>query len=338
MAMFERLRALTWAQIKMLARNKAAVVISLGFGLVSMVLFGLLMGSGGDEQFSLGVVDEESSMASKRLIAGLKASDALYVSEGARDAELKALKSGRRRAVIIVGRGFQTGLLGDGATIQVYYDQSSPVAVATTRAAITSMVAGLNRSLQPGTRDLVKIEESTVQAQRLRVIDFLTPGVIGMVLMFANLFVGMRLIEWRQKGVLRRLGVTGLRPVELLLSQTVAHLGFSLGQAAILLAVALFGFNVVVQGDFVMLTVILVLGSICMLAVGYLLGSFPRNADSAAGVTMLVSFPMMLLSGSFFPIDRAPQFIQPLIQALPLTYLNHALRAVMNYGEVSGTF
>ena len=78
----------------------------------------------------------------------------------------------------------------------------------------------------------------------------MTPGLVGMVIMWANLFVGTRLVEWRQKGVLRRLAVTGLRPIELLATQAAAHLLFSLAQAAVMLILTAFlVFRVTVQRE-----------------------------------------------------------------------------------------
>ena len=330
--MLRNFTALTLTQMRLLVRNRVTVVTSLGIGLISMLLFGSLFGTEGSDQLRLGIVDEDRQAASAQLVESLKSSEALDIVEGERDGELRALEAGNRRAVLVIGAGFQAGLAARDATIQAFYDKSNPVTAAIARSAIQNIVAGLNRSLRASGPDPITLEESEVEAERLRVIDFMTPGLIGMVIMWANLFVGTRLVEWRQKGVLRRLAVTGLRPIELLTSQAAAHLLFSLGQVIVLLLTAFAVFRVTVKGNYGLLAFVVIVGTLCMLAVGYLLGSVPRDADSAAGVTMLVSFPMMFLGGSYFPTDGAPDFLQPLIQALPLTYLNHALRTVMMSG------
>ena len=330
--MLRSLTVLTIMQTRMLLRNRITLITSLGLGLISMLLFGSLFGSGGTDLLRLGIVDEDRQQASVQIIESLKTLEALDITEGERDAELQALAAGERRAVLVIGAGFQERLAARDATIQAFYDKSNPVTSAIARSAIQNIVAGLNRSLQASGPDPVKLEESEVEAEARRIIDFMTPGLVGMVVMWANLFVGSRLVEWRQKGVLRRLAVTGLRPLELLASQAAAHLLFSLAQAAVLILTAFAVFRVTVKGNYGLLAFVVIVGTLCMLAVGYLLGSMPRDADSAAGVTMLVSFPMMFLGGSYFPTDGAPAFLQPLIQALPLTYLNHALRTVMMSG------
>ena len=65
------------------------------------------------------------------------------------------------------------------------------------------------------------------------------------------------------------------------------------------------------------------------LALGYVIASFAKTEDSANGMTSVVQFPMMFLSGVFFPIDAMPQFLQSVARIIPLTYLADALRQVM---------
>jgi ABC-2 type transport system permease protein len=46
-------------------------------------------------------------------------------------------------------------------------------------------------------------------------------------------------------------------------------------------------------------------------------------------MTSVVQFPLMFLSGTFFPIDAMPDALQTVARAMPLTYLGDALRQVM---------
>ena len=65
------------------------------------------------------------------------------------------------------------------------------------------------------------------------------------------------------------------------------------------------------------------------LALGYVIASFAKTEDAANGMTSVVQFPMMFLSGTFFPIDQMPDFLQTIARLIPLTYLADALRQVM---------
>ncbi len=80
------------------------------------------------------------------------------------------------------------------------------------------------------------------------------------------------------------------------------------------------------------LGLIVTLGALAMLSLGFVIGSFARNAEVAASLTFLISFPMMFLGGSYFPTESAPAFLAPIIRILPLSYLNDALRQVINNG------
>jgi len=318
-------------QIKLLTRNTGYLVGSFGIALISMVVFGSLFGSDSSSQFSMGFVDEDKSPFSQQLAQSLKGSDAFNLMEGDRDSELASLRDGKRRLVMVVGPGFSQDLAQRQATLQVYYDRGNLVAAATANAAVRAIVENLNQAIT-GTVGPIKVVEEGITAKRLRNIDFLTPGLVGMMIMWANMFVGVGLITWRERGVLKRLGVTPLRPFNLIASQITAHLAFSFLQAALLLALGIAIYGVTIEGSYLLLALTIGMGSLSMLGVGYVIGSFIRNSESANSVSMLVSFPMMFLGGSFFPLDTAPGFFQPLIQALPLTYLNHALRQVVNDG------
>ena len=71
------------------------------------------------------------------------------------------------------------------------------------------------------------------------------------------------------------------------------------------------------------------LGSLAFISLGYVIASFAPTEDAANGMTSVVQFPLMFLSGTFFPIDAMPDFLKTIARALPLTYLSDALRQVM---------
>jgi ABC-2 type transport system permease protein len=308
------------------------LITSLGLALLSIFIFGWLFGPGGAPKLELGVVDRDGSALSRQMAQGLRASDSLQVFSGAQTAELQALREGHRNAVIVLEPGFGQALAqGHPTSIQVYYDESSPVMAANARMAAQSIVASLNQqaSHQPAA---VTLQEQAVSVHNLRQIDWLTPGMLGMLLMWANLGVGVSLVEWRQRGILRRLAVTPLRSGVLISTQMLARLALSLAQGAALILVAMLVFGVQVTGSWLALGVAVALGALAMQGVGFAVGSFARTPEIANAAFFLISFPMMFLSGSYFPTDSAPAFLTPLIKAMPLTYLNDALRQIINNG------
>jgi ABC-2 type transport system permease protein len=315
----------------MLQRNRVLLLTSLGLALISILVFGWLFGGGTSPQVRLGVVDEDGTVVAGQVVADLRGNAALAIATGTRDEELNALRDGHRDAVVVLAAGFGSDLAAGHGRLQVYYDQSSPITLATTRAAVVSIVAGINSGLTHQSPALT-IDEQAVSVRALRQIDWLTPGQLGMMLMWANLSVGVMLVDWRQQGILRRLAATPLGPGTVVGSQILARVVLSFVQAAILLAVAVLAFHVPIVGNWGLLALAVFVGALTMLGVGFAIGSFARDADVAQAVVILVSFPMMFLGGVYFPTDSAPVFLKPVIEALPLTYLNDALRQIVNNG------
>ena len=187
-----------------------------------------------------------------------------------------------------------------------------------------------------GAPDPVVIETSGVDRRVVRQIDWLTPGMAGTMIMWANLTVGATLIAWRERGTLTRLAVTPLRPLTLLATQVVSRLAFSCLQVIILLAVARGIFGVRPAGGLGALALVVLAGTLAILACGFVIGALVPRSESAGAVSTLVAFPMMFLGGSYFALDGAPAFLRPVIAVLPLTSINGALRQVMIHGAGVG--
>src|SRR5260221_6352429 len=152
---------------------------------------------------------------------------------------------------------------------------------------------------------------------------------MGMLVMWTNFAVGVQLISWREMGITRRLAPTPLKPISMISSQVVARLPLSIVQVIILLALAIWIFNVHIYGNFAMLALVVTMGALTMLAIGFAVASFVKKSEAANSVILLVSFPMMFLGGSYFPVNSAPSFLQPVIHALKDYSLNDALRQVI---------
>ena len=149
--------------------------------------------------------------------------------------------------------------------------------------------------------------------------------------MFTNLAVGFLLVNWREMGILRRLGVTPLSPGMLIVSQAVSFSLLSIAQVTILLTVGRVIFDVRIDGSYLLLGVTGLLGVFCMLSLGYTIASFARTVQSFSAAQQLLAFPMLFLGRSYFPIDPPPA-LAPVVEAVPLTHLNDALREVINHG------
>jgi ABC-2 type transport system permease protein len=129
--------------------------------------------------------------------------------------------------------------------------------------------------------------------------------------------------------LLKRFAATPMRRSDFLLALAGSRLVLLLTEMAVILAVGRFLFGVPVRGSLLAIGAITLLGAMCFSGLGLLVGSRTDKIETVSGLLNVVMLPMWILSGIFFAAERFPAAMQPFVQALPLTQLNNALRAVI---------
>jgi ABC-type multidrug transport system permease subunit len=173
-------------------------------------------------------------------------------------------------------------------------------------------------------------QRQTVEGVRIRYIDWLLPGILGMNIMFSCLFgVGYVVVRYRKNGFLKRLQATPLRPIEFIGAQVASRLMLIM-VITVLVYVGtryLIGFRM--QGSHLALFIVATLGAVSMISLGLLVAARVSSEELAGGVLNLLSWPMMLLSGVWFSMEGAHPFMQQVSRVLPLTHVLDAARAIM---------
>lgn len=184
-------------------------------------------------------------------------------------------------------------------------------------------------------QDRVTIEPVTERGSRY--VDFLFPGLVGMNLLGTGLWsIGFAVADMRQRKVLKRFLVTPMRRSSFLASLITARLAFLAGELILLTAFGVWVLDVPMRTSLATFTTVAVLGAIGSSTLGLLVASRTKTIEGVSGLVNLVIVPMWLGSGVFFSYERFPEAIHPILQALPLTALNDALRAGMIDGAGLG--
>jgi ABC-2 type transport system permease protein len=184
-----------------------------------------------------------------------------------------------------------------------------------------------------GRRDPVSASERRVSEPGARYIDFVIPGLLGMNLMGSGIWgLGFSIVDARRKRLLKRLIATPMSKPQYLASFMLSRLSMLVLEVAVLLGFAVLVFGVPLRGSLASLGVVCLLSALAFSALGLLIASRVRTIEAASGLMNLVMLPMWIFSGVFFSSSRFPQAVQPVIQALPLTAVNDALRASMLEG------
>ena len=163
-----------------------------------------------------------------------------------------------------------------------------------------------------------------------RYIDFLIPGLLGMNLMGTGMWgIGFYIVSARSRRLLKRLIATPMKRTHYLVSQMTGRLVFLIFEVGVLLVFAHLVFDVPLRGSLAAVALVSALGALTFGGLGLLVAARPRTVEGVSGLMNLVMMPMWIASGTFFSTSRFPDVMQPVVQALPLTAVNDALRAVM---------
>jgi len=184
-----------------------------------------------------------------------------------------------------------------------------------------------------GRRDAFAPRDDAVSTPGARYVDWLVPGLLGMTVMSTGLWgVGFSIVQARTRKLLRRLVATPMRRRDYLLAHALARLVFLTFEAGVLLAAGRLLFAVPMRGSWLLVAGVSLAGALAFAAIGLLAASRVQTVEALSGMLNLLILPMWIMSGVFFASSNFPMALQPFIQALPLTALNNALRAVMLEG------
>ncbi len=163
--------------------------------------------------------------------------------------------------------------------------------------------------------------------------DFIAPGLMAMTVMM-SVMTGLpaAISHEREVGTLDGMMVAPVSRLAVILGKTLAQTARGMFQGTIILTLAVALFGVTIHGNIILIFTLLLLGVFSFVGLGVVITSFSKDQETAMMVMMALMFPMMLLSGVFFPIQQMPWFMQSISKVLPLTYATTALRKVMVLG------
>jgi ABC-2 type transport system permease protein len=328
------LRSLAIANFRSYVRDRQALFWTLAFPLIFIFLFGSIF-SGGTNRTRLGWADEDGSPASVSLRAVFAGLSLIELDDGSRADVMEKMRHGDISGVVVVPKGYgdqvaaaQRGA-GAPAQVAVYTDPSQQSQAGSVKGLVAGVLAQANLA---GRTPTVVPDLQDLQTQDLNAVSYLVPSILGMALMQLGVFSAIPLVADRQKLILKRLSATPLRRWQLVGSNIVMRLMIGVVQMALIVGVGVAVFGVRVTGNVAAIAGLAALGAVAFTALGYVIASFAATEDAANGMTSAVQFPLMFLSGTFWPIAIMPAPLQAVAHVMPLTYLSDAMRQVMVNG------
>ena len=345
-----------------LFRNRLGLVLLVVMPLFMMVMVGFIYPSNGSTISSMQValVDEDqgfngSHLPSQTFISMFQSinqqNEIVNLSNVSNIENLRSMvQRGELAGGILIPGNFSESLLtGEQGTIIIVADQSNPQIAAQIQGTLSAVfdqmgtviaeqqVQMLDPSLN-STDVLPIVKPYTVQTEGVvsgnpSYFDFIAPGIMAMTVMM-SVMTGLPVAISQEKeiGTMDGMMVAPINRLSIILGKTLAQIGRGLIQGVIILLLAVGLFGVAIQGSILLVFGLLFLGVFSFVGLGIVITSFTKDQETAQMLMMTLMFPMMFLSGVFFPIQQMPWFMQSISRFLPLTYAADALRKVMVLG------
>lgn len=332
------------ADLKEIFRDRQAMFWTFFFPIMFMVLLGLVFGNAQVIDLKVGVINHDDGPLGATLAATLDGLDNVKVENyTSQEDAMAAVGKGDLAVFIVIPANYTQVVSSFNASdpanstqttaVTVFYANDTSGNGAVANMVLDRVISGTNAAVT-GQKVVVGTQAQQVEVSGGRYIDYLMPGIIGMVLMFNGVFaIAGVMTTMRQKGILRRLKVTPMRKSAILAALITTRMLVTFMGVLLIIAVGIFGFGVQMHGNPAITLALVVVGSLSFTTFGFAVSSYAKTLESAEGIANVVTMPMMFLGDVFLPVALMPDFIRPFAEALPLRYLNEALRNVILNGQ-----
>jgi ABC-2 type transport system permease protein len=326
------LSAITKASFKAIFANPGAIFFSLLFPIIFVLIFGAF-GSGGFPSYRIAIAPGSDTSVANPFFQSLKNHPQIRIINFADTLQ-------RKKEMI---RGRLTGIISilpvqDTGRVPKYF-----IRVATTSASNNS-IPGLERVLEDlklryqvsvsgATQDFVTIAPTEkTEVRKYRQIDFILPGQLGFSILFSTLFgISFTFFNLRETLVLKRFYASPVNRISILLGIGASRIFFQLLSVIVLLLFGHFAMNftlhhgVITFFEIIFMTIVMLF---LLMGVGFIFSSVVKTDASIPLLINLFGFPQMMLSGTFFPIEVFPKWLQEICKVLPLTQYNDSIRKI----------
>lgn len=325
--------SLTIASCKMYFRNRAAVFFTMFIPLAFIGVFGLLS-KGGGSTLTIGLTNNSQTELSKSVVTALGDIKYFKIEEQSQQDARDKLGKGKIDLQIVIPKEF--GQTTDGklapSKIETFYNEGKPQTGQTANLIIGQVVSGINAKITNAPQ-VVSLVPSGVKTNNLGTIDFILPGILAISIMQLGIFsVAFAFVSLKSTGALRRIQATPTHPINFIIAQAITRLIIGILQVALLTGLGIWLFDFHLLGNIFEFMAVALIGTLLFLAFGFAVAGAAKDENAAAPIANLITFPMLFLSGTFFPRDAFPGWLQNVTDFFPLTYLADALRSIANEG------
>jgi ABC-2 type transport system permease protein len=330
---------------KTFSREKSTMFFTIAFPIILILVFGTIFLKQDNASFDLYVQDLDQTNSSAQLAKILELDGRFKITSV--DPAVNATQYAKDKKVnllLVIPSGYERvfarrlGLVGGipsaafrdpNASVTLTYIYDASASSTSMKIKILQFGFALVNQGMSGQSPFIRAAETSMLTKKYRFIEFFVPGIIAMSVMTSSLSGAVNMnAELRQKGVIRKLSTTPITRTDWILSNVLYQFILAVISTMAILVVSYAVFSVRLQIN-AWLLVFIVLEVFAFGGIGMILTRVANEAESATAAANFIMFPMMFLSGSFFPLEMMPGFLQTIARILPLYYVNEGLRASM---------
>jgi ABC-2 type transport system permease protein len=321
-------------------RDKLSIFFGIGFPLIFLFVFGGLNSGGGDISFNVALINQSDTSFSKQLVDQLKGSTVLDVQQDIASLDQARQKMSRSEidAAIVLPPHFGAVAKTSNGThpagqLKVIYTQNNEQSGQALTSILRTQLSSIN-SKYVSTDVPFSVQGEQLNENSLSAFDYAFAGLLGFAIIGMGIFGPINVFpELKKMGILRRLSTTPLRVWQYFLSIMLGQATTGLLSIAIMFVVAITVFNLQVVGNYFELAAFTTFGIFMILGIGLALGGWAKNERQAAPLSNIIVFPMMFLSGTFFPRFLMPEWLQHVSSFIPLTPVIDGIRMIATEGK-----
>lgn len=331
---------LTFAKIntKRFFRDKLAIFFSIGFPLIFLFVFGALYSNNTNLSFNVAIISESDSVIAKEFTKSAEENKIFKLNKDITSLDLAREKMGRSEldAAIVLPSDF--GVVKEGETYpsgkaEVVYTQNNQQSAQALMSVLDAQFKAINAQFVTTPTPFV-VESNQLNENSLSGFDYAFAGLLGYAIIGMGIFGPVNVFpELKKMGILRRLSTTPIKVWQYFLSTMFGQAIIGLISLFMMFVVALMFFDLKVVGNWAELIIFLIFGMIMILGIGLALGGWAKNERQVAPLSNIIVFPMMFLSGTFFPRFLMPEWLQNVSAFLPLTPVIDGIRLIAAEGK-----
>lgn len=321
--------AISKASFRAIFRSPSAVVFSIGFPLIFILVFGFIGGNG----TSISVALKNQADSNHFIIKALLNSPIIKLTREKDSASTREdLQKGRIAAILSLDSG-KSAMGFSQYKIKTQTSSAAADKYPILKMALSQTIQSIEERSIPDQYKLFSVEELPKLAGReYHIIDFILPGMLGFSLLSAGIFgVAFLFFNLRQQLVLKRFYATPINRKNIVFGEGLSRVLFQLLTAVVIIGFGHFIFNfTLIHGiqTFLEMLVLSLFGLIVFMGFGFIVSSVAKNESSIPPFANLITMPQFLLGGTFFSTQAFPVWLQKVCEILPLKQLNDAMRNV----------